>query len=80
MCTFNKMINDEQITVQFLVDDLKVSHKDKTVLEDFLTDLGDEFGQEDKLMENRGLVHEYLGITIDYSIPRKVVFAQCLIT
>ena len=26
MCTFNKMVNDEQVTVQFHVDDLKVSH------------------------------------------------------
>ena len=25
-------------------------------------------------MENKELVHEYLGITIDYSIERKVVF------
>ena len=28
MCTFNKMVNGEHITVQFHVDDLKVSHKD----------------------------------------------------
>ena len=76
MCTFNKMVNGEQITVQFHVDDLKVSHKDEAVLEDFLTNLRDEFGQEDELTENKGLVHEYLGITIDYSIPRKVVFTM----
>ena len=74
MCTFNKMVNGEQITVQFYVDDLKVSHKEQAVLEDFLKDLRDEFGPEDELTENKGLVHKYLGITIDYSIPRKVVF------
>ena len=74
MCTFNKMVNGEQITVQFHVDDLKVSHKDEALLEDFLTDLRDEFGQEDELRKNKGLVHKYLGITIDYLIPRKVVF------
>ena len=62
MCTFNKMVNGEQITVQFHVDDLKVSHKEQSVLDDFLKDLRDEFGQEDELMENKGLVHEYLGI------------------
>ena len=28
MRTFNKMVNGEQITVQFHVDDLKVSHKE----------------------------------------------------
>ena len=50
-------MNGEHVTVQFRVDDLKVSDKDQTVLEDFLNNLGDEFGQEDKLTENKGLVH-----------------------
>ena len=76
MCTFNKMVNSEQITVQFHVDDLKVSHKDYAVLDDFLDDLRSEFGQEDELTENKGLVHEYLGITIDYSILGKSVFTM----
>ena len=53
---------------------MKVSHKDQSILEDFLGGLRNEFGQEDELTENKGLIHEYLGITIDYSIPRKVVF------
>ena len=35
---------------------------------------GNEFGQEDVLTENIGMVHDYLGITIDYSIKGKVVF------
>ena len=64
------------LSVQYHVGDLKVSHKEHAVLEDFLKDLKDEFGQEDELTENKGLVHEYLGITIDSSIPRKVVFTM----
>ena len=28
------------------------------------------------MTENKGLVHEYLGLTIDYSIPHKVVFTM----
>ena len=32
MCTFNKMVNGEQITVQFHVNDLKVSYKEESVL------------------------------------------------
>ena len=39
MCKFNKIVNGEQITVQFHVADLKVSHKEQAVLEDFLKDL-----------------------------------------
>ena len=53
MCTFNKMMNGEQITVQFHVDDLKVSHKDYAVLDDFLDDLRSVFGQEEQLTENK---------------------------
>ena len=55
---------------------MKVSVKEQSVLEDFLGDLRSRFGQEDKLTENTGLVNEYLGITIDYSIAGKVVFTM----
>ena len=68
------MVNGEQIIVQFHVDDLKVSPKNQAVLEDFLGELRSEFGQEDELTENKGLVHKYLGITIDYLITGKAVF------
>ena len=70
------MMNGEQITVQFHVHDLKVSHRDHAVLDDFLDDLRSEFGQEDKLTENKGLIHEYLGIIIDYSIGDKFVLTM----
>ena len=53
MCTFNKMVDGEQVTVQFHVDDLKVSHKDQAVLDDFFDVLRSEFGQEDELTENK---------------------------
>ena len=41
-----------------------------------LDELRSEFGQENELTENRALVHEYLGITINYSITGKVVFTM----
>ena len=43
------MVNGEKMTVQFWVDDLKVPHKDQAVLEDFLSDLRNEFGQKEKI-------------------------------
>ena len=67
------MVNGEQVTVQFHVDDLKASHKDQAVLDDFLDELRSEFGKEDELIENKGLIHEYLCITINYLIAGKVV-------
>ena len=48
LCTSNKMVNGEQLTVQFNVDDLAASHKEQKVLDDFLDDLQNEFGQEDE--------------------------------
>ena len=51
------MVNGEQVKVQSHVDDLKVSHKDQAVLDDFLDELRSEFGQEYKLIENKGLMH-----------------------
>lgn len=34
-CTFNKIVNEVQLTMQFHFDDLKASHKDKKVLDVF---------------------------------------------
>ena len=75
LCTFNKMVNREQLTVKFHVDELKALHKEQIILNEFLNNVRrSEFGQEDELAETNGLVHEYLGITINYSIPGKVAF------
>ena len=70
------MVNGEQATVQFHVDDLEVSHKDQSIFDDFLDKLRSEFGQEDELTESKGLVYEDLGITIDYLIASKVLFTM----
>ena len=75
-CTFNKMVNGGQLTVQFHVDDLKVSHKDSKVFDEFLKELQKDFGKEDELTETKGCIHEYLGMTIDYSLAGKVVFTM----
>ena len=53
-----------------------MSHKDQAVLDNFLNELRSEFEQEYELTENKGLVNEYLGIIIDYSIAGKVVFTM----
>ena len=76
MCTFNKVVNGNQLTVQFHVDDLKASHRDPEVLKEFVNQLREEFGKEHHLSENIGKLHDYLGITIDYSLKGKVVFTM----
>ena len=61
----NKSMSWIKLKVQFHVDDLKVSHKEQAILDNFLDKLRNEFEQEDELTENGGLIHKYLGITID---------------
>jgi hypothetical protein len=76
-CTFNKMIDGNQITIQFHVDDLKISHVRQSVIDSILTDLNNEFGTTKKpLAATTGHVHDYLGITIDYSEIGKVKFTM----
>jgi hypothetical protein len=67
-CTFNKMIDGNQITIQFHLDDLKISHMKQSVVDSVLTDLNNEFGTTKKpLAATTGHIHDYLGIIIDYS-------------
>jgi len=42
-CLANKIINGKQCTIIWHVDDLKISHKDKAVVDDILKKLNDKF-------------------------------------
>jgi hypothetical protein len=76
-CTFNKMVDGNQITIQFHVYDLKISHVEQSVIDTVLTDLNNTFGTSRKpLAATTGDVHDYLGITIDYSEKDKVKFTM----
>ena len=75
-CTFNKMIDGKQCTIQFHVDDLKMSHVTQSVLDGVIDLLNGEFGTIKKLAASYGKIHEYLGMTIDYSEDGKVKFTM----
>lgn len=71
-CVANKTINGEQCTIVWHVDDLKISHVDPAVVTGVIELLQGEFAKEAPLTITRAKVHEYLGMTIDYSIDGKV--------
>jgi hypothetical protein len=76
-CTFNKMVDGNQVTIQFHVDDLKISHMKQSVIDDVLDDLNKKFGTSKKpLAATFGDIHDYLGITIDCSEKGKVKSAM----
>ena len=74
-CVANKMINGKQCTILWHVDDLKISHESKEVLDKIIAMLNKKYSTKDLgLTVTHGKVHEYLGMTIDYSTPGKVKF------
>jgi hypothetical protein len=71
------MIDGNQITIQFHVDDLKISHVKQSVIDSVLSGLNNKFGTSRKpLAATTGNIHDYLGITIDYSESNKVKFTM----
>ena len=62
-CVANKIINGHQCTIVWHVDDLKISHKDKKVVQDILAYLTTAFG---KLSITEGNKHTYVGMDIEY--------------
>ncbi|MCE2996668.1 MAG: hypothetical protein LW863_13795 [Flammeovirgaceae bacterium] len=71
-CVANKTVDGKQCTILWHVDDLKISHVSAAVIEDILAKMSERFGKEDPLTINRGTIHDYLGMTLDYSTAGKV--------
>ena len=72
-CVANRMINGKQQTIRFHVDDLDSSHMQSKVNDKFLKWLNEMYGSYGEVKATRGLKHEYLGMTFDYSLPGKVI-------
>lgn len=81
-CVVNKVINGKQCTIVWHVDDLKISHINPSTITKMIQLLDDKYGQEIvdgkrvPVVAHRGKVHEYLGMTINFSSPGKVMFTM----
>ena len=71
-CVVNKLVNGQQMTVVWHVDDLKVSHVDRTEVEKFVRKMEETFGKDTPLTVSRGEVHDYLGMTLDFRTKGEV--------
>jgi hypothetical protein len=73
-CVANKIIDGKQCTIVWHVDDLKISHEDSAVTESIVALLQEKYGSEDApVTVTYGKVHDYLGMTLDYSEAGKVI-------
>ena len=68
----NKIVNGKQCTIIWHVDDLKISHVEKNVVEDIFRQLSKKFGKESPLITARGKVLEYVVMTLDYMTKGRV--------
>jgi hypothetical protein len=71
-CVLNKMIHGKQCTILWHVDNLKVSHVNDEVIENVISTLSERYGKEAPLVVTRGKVHDYLGMTLEFSVEGKV--------
>ena len=67
-CVANKMVNGKQLTVVWHVDDLKASHKMKSVVDQFIEWVKKKYGSIGEVKVVYGLRHVYLGMNFDFSI------------
>jgi hypothetical protein len=71
-CVANKMIDGKQCTVLWHVADLKIAHVNEVVNTNIIKKINDKFGKEAPLTITRENIHDYLGVTLDYSEKGKV--------
>ena len=64
-CVVNKTIQGKQCTMGWHVDDIMVSHVDKTVVEGIISQFNSEYGNEAPLTITWGKIHDCLGMKID---------------
>jgi hypothetical protein len=72
-CVANKIIEGEQMTICVHVDDCKLSHRKKTVMDRMIEYFRQEYESifEDgsgAMTVSRGKIQKYLGMTLDYSV------------
>jgi hypothetical protein len=75
-CVANRDIKNKQQTIRFHVDDLKSSHVDSKVNDEFLEWANDKYGRHGKVVATRGKVHEYLGMKFDFSQEGEVLISM----
>ena len=63
------MINGSQCTVIWHVDDLKISYIHEKVVNDIMHWLNKEFGSCDPMTVSEDKIHDYLGLTLNYTTP-----------
>jgi hypothetical protein len=76
-CVTHRIIEGKHMTICFHVDDCKLSHRKKKVMDTMIEYLSQEYERifEDgtgAMTVSRGKIHKYLGMTLDYTVHGRV--------
>lgn len=74
ICTFNKVVDRKQLTVQIWVDDAICSYFHKYEITEFIKLLDYRFGKESPVSVTTGAELEYLGMSINFTEKGSVMF------
>ncbi len=69
-CVANKMVNGIQMTIRWHVEDFMISHLSQDEIMKIVQGIKDIYGEI--LAKTVGTVHDYLGMTFDYSFTKEV--------
>jgi len=67
-CVWNQDIDGKQMTIIFHVDDGLITHVNPVRVTKYLKELSKIYGNTDPIKAKRGKIHEYLGMTLDFTI------------
>jgi len=71
-CVANRIINGSQHTLRFHMDDVMSSHENSKVNDEFGKWANKMYGEFADVKTTRRDVHEYLGMTFDFSVKKEV--------
>jgi len=66
-CVANKNVGGSQLTVTWHVDDVKLSHINNDEIERCIQWFKDRYGKIGEVKVNRGKIHKYLGMVLDFT-------------
>jgi hypothetical protein len=73
ICVMNKIVNGKQISIGIFVDNLILSGVNRNDVKDIINKIQEKF---EKITLNDGNIHDYLGMTIDFSHDNKVIISM----
>ena len=75
-CMANRMVNRRQQTASWHVNDMKISHVDPKVNDQFIEWTNQMYGEFGEVKATRGKLHDYKGMTLDYQVKGQVLIGM----